>query len=172
MTLLLGQVGPGVAGANSNGAGVEFAQRYQCVAAGVPTTINLRTGAASAGVPHAAIYADAAGVIDATARLTADITTGAYTANAIWPFTVVGGPTLVLGTFYWIAVMQTGNVINYTNFAATGGTERDTSGLSALANPHPTSSSPNANIANVWVDGTASGGASPSPQLQLVGVGS
>lgn len=156
-TVLIGQTGPGVGSGNNNGAGFEFAQRLQCIASGTVDRLSIRTGPTNgptAGNFHAALYADNAGGIDAAARLSGDIT-GNWVANSIVNFTVSPGVAVTAGTFYWIAWLSVGSSVDYTDFATTGGTERDTNGLSALANPHPTSASSNANVANVWAEGSA-----------------
>lgn len=149
MAVLLGQNTTGVLSANSNAGGTAFAQRLQAGSSGTVDVLWLFTGATgpSAGNVHAALYGDTAGAPGT--RLSADIT-GNFAANQWISFTVSPGVAVTSGTFYWIAWMGVGATITYTNFADTGGTERDsTTGQTTLATSFPASGT-NANIANVY----------------------
>jgi hypothetical protein len=172
-TVLLGQVGPGVAGANSNTNGVAFAQRYVALATGTVTSLNLRTGATgpTAGNLHAALYLDNGGNLTGATRLTADIT-GTFVANGITSFAVTPGVAVTLGTVYWIEWLGTGATTTYTNFAASGGTELD-SAATTCPNPHGTQGGGNTNIANVWAEGDLPSAATSffSPLLSMLNRG-
>lgn len=159
-TVLIGTSSLGGNTANSNGAGVAFAQRLQCSTSGTVTTLNIRTGALDTATSiHCALYADNAGAISSASRLSDDKTTASnYTANSVNTYTL-GTPVAVSsGTFYWIEFLAIAGVFNYTNNAASGGTEQDTSAQSTCPATHAASTSPNANIANVWAEGTTPGG--------------
>lgn len=164
-TVLIGQLGPGAATANNNGAGTAFAQKYTAGLSGTVTSLNIRTGATgpAAGNLRAALYADNAGTVAGAARLSGDIT-GNFAANTIVSFVVSPGVVVVSGTAYWIEWVSIATGIDYTNFAASGGTELDTSGLTTLATPHPATTGPNANIANVWAEGDTGAPLMLSPQ--------
>lgn len=152
MTILLGQAGPGVDGANSNGAGTAYAQRLQASGTGTVTRVACKF-ATSSGVTsiHAAVYADNAGALTGATRLSEDfVFSGAPTAG-FQIFTLATPANVTSGSFYWIEFIGIGSPINYTNFAATGGTEFDTV-TTTCANPHITQGAGNANIANVWGD--------------------
>jgi hypothetical protein len=157
MTVLLGQDTTGVLGANSNGAGTSFAQRLQALASGTVEKIWIRTGALDGSFTdcHCAVYADVAGAISAAARLSEDNITGDFVANSWNGFTLATPVAVTSGTFYWIEFLGIGGAFNYTDFATTGGTERDTSGQTTCPATHATSTGSNANIANVYGESTA-----------------
>lgn len=155
-TVLIGTSSLGANSANSNGAGTSFAQRLQCGTGGTVTTLNIRAGGLDTATSiHCALYADNAGAISSATRLSDDKTTASnYTANSVNVYTL-GTPVVVTaGTFYWIEFLAIGGAFNYTDNATTGGTERDTSGQTTCPATHATSTGTNANIANVWAEGT------------------
>ena len=147
MAVLLGNSGTGVNSANNNAAGVAFANRFAASANGTINLIWLRTGATgpSAGNLHGALYSDTTSGPQPVTRLSGDIT-GNFVANSWVSFTVSPGLAVTSGTFYWIAWLSVGAGIDYTDFATSGGSARDsTSGLTAL----PTTWSTSANWINV-----------------------
>jgi hypothetical protein len=151
MTTLLGSTATGVNSSNSNLGGTAFALRLQALASGTVTTIGVRSTDTANASLHGAIYADNAGNLTSAARLSGDITTP--TPSGGWHvYTVSPGVDVVAGQFYWLEFMATGGY-NYTDFATSGGTERDTSGLSTLATTHPTTTNSFTNQFNTYADG-------------------
>lgn len=151
MTVLLGSSGTGVNSANSNLGGTAFASRLVALASGMVTTIQVRSSDAANATQHAAIYADNAGALTGAARLSGDVSPPVAVAGWL-VFTINPGVSVVAGQFYWLEFMGTGG-FNYTDFATSGGTERDTSGLSTLAATHPTTTASFTNVFNCYADG-------------------
>lgn len=150
--VLLGQVGPGAGSANSNGAGVGFCQVMIALFSGVVDTVWLRAGLSppTAANTHWALYAAAGGTVGA--RLTPDFSGKAAIASQPSPFPITGGLYVQQGTTYGLAFLGLATAFNYTDFATTGGTERDHTGLATLPTPYGTATS-NVNIANCWAEG-------------------
>jgi hypothetical protein len=164
VTVLLGSSAAGVNSANSNTSGTEFAVRLQCSVSGTVTTILVKSAATGGSVTaanHAAIYADNAGQLTGGARLSGDVTTPSTAAVAGWhQYTVSPGVAVVSGTFYWLTFLKTDGVYDYFDNATSGGTTRDTTGRTTLADPHPTTSSSFTNLFDAYADGTVSSAAS------------
>jgi hypothetical protein len=154
MTVLLGSSSAGADSANSNLSQTAFGIRLQCLASGTVTTIATKsTVSTTLANCHAALYADNAGQLTGATRLSADITTPVPTGG--WHiYTVSPGVAVVLGTFYWLEFLKTDGVYTYTDFATSGGTTRDTTGRTALADPHPSTTSNFTNLFNAYAEGT------------------
>lgn len=169
MAVLLGSSSAGADAANSNLSGTAFGVRLQCLQSGVVDFIFVKTTNPSSASYHGALYADNAGQLTGAARLSADITTPTIVSG--WHrFTVSPGVAVVSGTFYWLEFLVTGTAYNYTDNATSGGTTRDTTGLSALAATHATTSASFTNRFNAYADGTVSGAVTPK-NLAALGVG-
>jgi beta-glucanase (GH16 family) len=157
VAILLGQDTAGVDGANSNADGTAFAQKLTALASGTVDRVWIKVGAG--GLPTTisfAIYAD--GGTDPSTRLTAQVTATGFVAGQWNSFPLSPGLAVTSGTVYWIAWVGVGAGFNYTNFAATGGTERDKTG-GTLPAPWGTGTGSNANIANVYGESLDAGAA-------------
>lgn len=169
MTTLLGQTALGGNTANSNNTGIAFAMRKQALASGTVTTLNLHSSDVPAAGNHAALYADNAGALSAATRLSGDITGGSLVSG--WNvYTVSPGIDVVINQFYWIEFLAVGFTYNYTDFATSGGTERDTSGQSGCPNPHNTTTNSFTNDFACYADGVLAGGANFVPKRMPMGV--
>jgi hypothetical protein len=156
MADLIGTSSLGGNTSNSNLAGTSFGVRLQCTTTGDVDTLNLRsgpTGPAGSNV-HGALYADNAGALTGATRLSSDVVR-TFTANTILTFTVAPTVPVTSGTFYWLVFLGVGAVFDYTDFATTGGTTRDTSGQTTLATPAPTTTNSFTNRFNAYATGTA-----------------
>lgn len=161
MATLLKQVGNagdpttlGSNSANSNLAGTAFSIRCVAVDTGDINAIRLRCGPSSAsGTKTAAIYADNSGQISSATRLSG-VLTATFTANTTITITVSPVVSVVSGTNYWLDFLSVGAVWDYTDFATSGGTTRDTTGQTTNPNPHATSTSSFTNMFNAWAEGT------------------
>lgn len=154
MSIVLGSSSTGANSANSNGAGTSFAQRLAANFTDTIVRLGIRTAVLDGAITaiHCAVYADNAGGISSAARLSDDKTSGPFVANT-GNLYVLGTPVAVTsGTFYWIEFLAIGGAFNYTDFATTGGTERDTSGQTTCPATHAASTASNVNIANVWAE--------------------
>lgn len=158
MTTLLGQSGAGTNTANSATSGTAETIRLTALATGTVDTVQFffRTGSTSTNIRFA-IYADSAGVPGA--RIGTEQVLAAPTANA--DNAIPGfNAAVVLGSSYWIAWLLPnggGGVFQYADFAASGGTVKDSTSavLTTLADPAPTYGSSFANIVRVYATGTA-----------------
>lgn len=160
MATLLKQVGNagdpttlGVNSANSNLTGTAFSVRCVAVADGDVDAIRLRCGPTGGGTKTAALYADNAGQISTATRLSGVITAG-FVANTVITIVVTPVITVVNGSFYWLDFLSVGATWDYTDFATTGGTTRDTTGQTTNPNPHATSTANFTNMFNAWAEGT------------------
>lgn len=152
MTVLLGSSSAGADSANSNLSQTEFGVRLQCVASGTVTSIFVKSADALTN-RRGALYADNAGQLTGGARLSADITPP--TAAGAWhEYAVSPGVDVTVGSFYWLTFVCTSGVYNYTDFATSGGTTRDTTGITTLAATHPSTTSNFTNLFNAYADGT------------------
>lgn len=154
----------GVESANFNNAGIEFSNRVPILASGTVTAIYVESGDAVTNCRAAIYQNDGTTTLTGRTRLSGDITPPVLGAGAYagWhKYTVSPGLDILLAdAFIWLSFVRVGTVYNYFDFSTTGGTSRDTSGVSTMALTHPTTTNSFANRFNTFAEGTAGVGSS------------
>lgn len=172
MAVLLGNSGAGTNTANSASNGVAEGGQFTALATGTVDTVQFffRTGNTATSI-HFAIYADSSG--SPGARQGAEQTLVSPTANADNAITGFSA-AVTSGVSYWICwLYPVGGASSffYADFAASGGTTKDStsSSLATLADPAPAyGAGPFANIVRVYATGNISGSSVTTPMVQSI----
>jgi hypothetical protein len=137
---------------------VAFSVLVPILNSGTVTAIYVKSANSVSAFNRGAMYSyNGTTTLTGRARLTGDITppTSGAGAYAGWhKFTVSPGVAILTGdTNVWLEFLNTGSSYDYTDFATSGGTTHDTSGVSTLADPHVATTANFTNRFNAFAEG-------------------